>query len=49
MGLDDRVPLIDQLGDTAREVLGRSQATGKTTTEVALELAQARLAAARGD
>jgi leucine dehydrogenase len=47
MGLDDRAPLIDALGDTARTVLQRAERSGRTTTEVAAEMARASLEAAR--
>ena len=47
MGLDDRTPLIDALGDTALAVLRQAQQQGKTTTEVAAEMARSRLQAAR--
>jgi leucine dehydrogenase len=47
MGLADRTPLIDALGDTAREVLGEAARTGRTAESVAVDLALARIAAAR--
>lgn len=43
LGLTDRTPLIDALGDTARQVLDRAEASGRTTVEAAEELAQERL------
>lgn len=46
MGLADRGPLIDALGETARAVLAEAAASGRTTTEVALARARRRLEAA---
>jgi len=46
MGLADRGPLIDQLGETAGTVLDRAQASSKSPTVVARELAAERIAAA---
>jgi leucine dehydrogenase len=43
MGLADRKPLIDRLGQTAREILEDSQRTGLTPTAVAEERARARI------
>lgn len=48
LGLDDRTPLIDGLGDTAREVLARADASGQTTVEAADQLAHERLRAETG-
>jgi leucine dehydrogenase len=47
MGLADPTPLIDALGATAREVLALSAAGGPTVEEVAVGLAERRLAAGR--
>jgi leucine dehydrogenase len=47
MGLADRTPLIDALGDTAREVLGEADRTGRAPESVAFEIACARITAAR--
>lgn len=43
MNLADRRPLIDQLGQTAREVLRESRETGRTSTEVAEARARRRI------
>ncbi|HHH30402.1 MAG TPA: hypothetical protein ENK57_18960 [Polyangiaceae bacterium] len=48
LGLDDRTPLIDALGDTARDVLARADATNHTTVEVAETLAEERLRGENG-
>ncbi len=48
MGLPDRTPLIDRLGDTARAILQESLAGRGTPDEVAERRARARIAAARG-
>ncbi len=45
MNLDDRTPLIDKLGDTAREVLERALADGETPLRVAERIARERIAA----
>ena len=47
MGLADRAPLIDGLAATAAALLADAAATGRTTTELAIERARARIAAAR--
>lgn len=47
MGLGDRTPLIDRLGETAREVLERAGADGLTPSAVAERIARERIAAAR--
>lgn len=47
MGLEDRGPLIDKLGETAREVLSEAARAGRTTIELAHERAWARIGAAR--
>ena len=47
MGLADRVPLIDALGDTAREVLAEAARAGRAPESVAVDIACARIAAAR--
>ena len=47
MGLSDRTPLIDRLGDTAEQVLRRAHAEGRSSTAVAGELALERIAAGR--
>lgn len=47
MSLEDRTPLIDALGDTARDLLAHSLETGRTTEELAIERALARVARAR--
>ncbi|MDC3960033.1 Glu/Leu/Phe/Val dehydrogenase dimerization domain-containing protein [Polyangium jinanense] len=49
MGLPDRTPLIDRLGETARLVLDEAKATGRTPMEVAEARALARIAAAKGE
>ncbi len=48
MGLTDRNPLIDKLGDTAREVLERAEAEAATPSAVATRIAWERIAARRG-
>jgi len=48
MGLADRGPLIDRLGDVAREVLAESLRTGRSAMEVAEERAWARIEQAGG-
>jgi leucine dehydrogenase len=48
MGLRDRTPLIDRLGDTAREVLERAFAEGETPARMAERVARERIAARRG-
>jgi len=47
MGLADRGPLIDGLAATATALLDEAAATGRTTSELAIERARARIAAAR--
>lgn len=47
MGLADRTPLIDRLGETSREVLTEAREMGKTPEAVAIEIAERRIAAAR--
>ncbi len=47
MDLEDRTPLIDRLGDTAREVLERALAEGATPSSVAERIARERIAARR--
>jgi leucine dehydrogenase len=47
MKLVDPTPLVDRLGDTAREVLEEAMATRKTPLEVAEARAMARIARAR--
>jgi leucine dehydrogenase len=47
MGLQDRTPLIDRLGETARAVLEEAKATGRTAVEVAEARALRRIAEAR--
>ena len=47
MGLGDRGPLIDQLGDTAKALLLASRETGRTTEALAIERAWARIRAHR--
>lgn len=47
MGLADRTPLIDRLGETARLVLAEAKASGRTPMEVAEARALARIEAAR--
>lgn len=47
MGLSDRTPLIDHLGDTARTILERARAESRPESEVAVELARERIAARR--
>lgn len=44
MGLADPTPLIDQLGNTAREVLEQALASGKTPSEIAETRARQRIA-----
>lgn len=48
MGLDDRAPLIDRLGQTTREVLERAATEGATPSRVARRIARERIAARRG-
>jgi len=45
MGLDDRGPLIDRLGETARDVLTRAAKDGRSAAEIAEALAFERIAA----
>jgi leucine dehydrogenase len=47
MGLPDRTPMIDALGDTAAALLREAAATGRTTTDLAHARARARIMAAR--
>jgi len=47
MGLADRTPLIDRLGDTARLVLDEAKASGRTPMDVAEARALARIVSAR--
>ncbi len=46
MNLDDPAPIIEELGQTARELLQQSATTKRTTEELAVELAQKRIATA---
>jgi len=46
MGLDDRVPLIDKLGETAERVIRESLETGVAASQVAERLAAERIRAA---
>lgn len=48
MDLPDRTPLIDKLGETAREVLSEARRTGRTPSEVALARALRRVGAGKG-
>jgi leucine dehydrogenase len=48
MGLADRTPLIDRLGDTAGEVLRIARQSRRTAEAVAIEIADRRIEAARG-
>ncbi|MFT3775885.1 MAG: Glu/Leu/Phe/Val dehydrogenase dimerization domain-containing protein [Minicystis sp.] len=48
MGLDDRGPLIDRLGETAREVLAEARQSGRSTVDVAEARAWRRIVAAGG-
>lgn len=45
MGLADRTPLIDRLGDTAREVLERAALEGATPSRIAERIARERILA----
>ncbi len=47
MGLADRTPLIDALGDTAYAVLAEARRTGRLPVVIARERARARIAAAQ--
>ncbi len=47
MGLSDRTPLLDRLGETAGRVLREAASSGRTPDEVALDLARQRLEEAR--
>lgn len=47
MNLPDRTPLIDALGQTARELLEATPSSGRTTEELAVERALARVERAR--
>ena len=47
MGLADRTPLVDALGDTARTLLRRSQELDEPTMAVARAMARERIEAAR--
>ncbi len=47
MNLPDRTPLIDALGNTARELLEATSSSGRTTEELAVERALARVERAR--
>jgi len=47
MGLADRTPLIDRLGETALAVLEEAKASGRTSVEIAEERALARIAKAK--
>ena len=48
MGLSDRAPLIDRLGETAETVLRRARAEDRTSIAIAEELARERIAARSG-
>lgn len=48
MALPDRTPLIDALADTVTAVLEEAKTTGRTTEQIATEIAERRIAAARG-
>lgn len=48
MGLDDRGPLVDRLGEVAREVLAEAARSGKSTVEVAEARAWRRIVEAGG-
>jgi len=47
MGLSDREPLIERLGQTTREVLDEAESSGRTPNEVAEQRARARIDAKR--
>ncbi len=47
MGLADRTPLIDKLGDTARDLFDEARRTGHTTEAIAVARARRRIARGR--
>jgi len=47
MGLSDSVPLIDRIGDTAREILVAARESGRLASEIARERAAERIRRAR--
>jgi hypothetical protein len=48
MRLDDRAPLIDALGVTAKWILEQARATGEASTAIAHRMAMDRIESRRG-
>jgi hypothetical protein len=48
MGLDDRGPLVDRIGEIAREVLAESERSGRSTVEITEARAWQRIEEAGG-